>query len=114
MKKIIIDGKEYTMKSSAYTQFAYQNETGRNFLDDLEKLSQRKKDNVKMSDYMPIISIILDIAYVMIEEANPDQVANKIEFYKGIEHLDDGTKWIDEVFELAISPISGQPKKHQN
>ena len=33
MRKIIkIGGKEYTIKSSAYTQFKYKNDTGRKFL----------------------------------------------------------------------------------
>lgn len=38
MKKIIIDGKDYLMSSSALTQFSYKDETGRSFLNDLQKL----------------------------------------------------------------------------
>ena len=48
MKKIItISGKEYTMKSSAYTQFKYKNDTGRRMLQDLQELANYKMQ-VKM------------------------------------------------------------------
>ena len=41
MKRIIkIGNKEYEMKSSAYTQFKYKNDTGRKLLEDLQNLTQ--------------------------------------------------------------------------
>ena len=41
MKKIVkICDKEYTMKSSAYTQFKYKNDTGRNLLNDIQEITK--------------------------------------------------------------------------
>ncbi len=46
MKKIItIDGKEYEMKSSAYTQFAYKNLTGRSLLSDISDISKLTEED---------------------------------------------------------------------
>ena len=36
-KKIKIGNKEYLMSASAFTQFAYKNETGRSFLKDIKQ-----------------------------------------------------------------------------
>ena len=110
MKTIKIGGKEYEMKASAFTQFAYKNETGRSFLKDIQKLSE--VDTTDLEVIYDILEPLLDIAYVMIKEANPDQVNNKEDFYKSIESLFDDVKWIEEVINLAISPLSTgfQPK----
>lgn len=110
MKKIKISGKEYDMTSSAYTQFAYKNETGRSFLKDIDTIA--KADLTDLVVVMDLMELLLDIAYVMIVEANPDQVTNKIDFYKSVEKVFDDPKWVNEVVELAISPISPsfQPK----
>lgn len=110
MKKIIkIDGKEYEMKSSAYTQFAYKNLTGRSLLKDIQNISNIAD---KIQDDMSVIDEIteplLDISYVMIQEANQDQIKTKEEFYKGIESIYDNQDWIQEVISLAINPISRQ------
>lgn len=110
MKKIKISGKEYEMTSSAYTQFAYKNETGRSFLNDINKLAESDLSDLEV--VLDLCELLLDIAYVMTKEANPDQVTNKEDFYKGVEKLFDDLTWINEVVELAISPISPsfQPK----
>ena len=110
MKKIIkIDGKEYEMKSSAYTQFAYKNLTGRSLLKDIQNISSIAD---KIQDDMSVIDEIteplLDISYVMIQEANQEQVKSKEEFYKGIDSIYDNQDWIQEVITLAINPISRQ------
>ena len=110
MKKIIkIDGKEYEMKSSAYTQFAYKNLTGRSLLKDIQNISNIAD---KIQDDMSVIDQIteplLDISYVMIQEANQDQIKTKEEFYKGIESIYDNQDWIQEVISLAINPYSRQ------
>ena len=110
MKKIIkIDGKEYEMKSSAYTQFAYKNLTGRSLLKDIQNISNIAD---KIQDDMSVIDEIteplLDISYVMIQEANQDQIKTKEEFYKGIDSIYDNQDWIQEVISLAINPISRQ------
>lgn len=110
MKKIIrIDGKEYEMKSSAYTQFAYKNLTGRSLLKDIQNISNIAD---KIQDDMSVIDEIteplLDISYVMIDEANKEQVKSKEEFYKSIDSIYDNQEWIQEVISLAINPISRQ------
>lgn len=110
MKKIItIDGKEYTMKSSAYTQFAYKNLTGRSLLKDINNISKiADKIEEDMSLIDEITEPLLDISFVMIQEADSNQVKTKEEFYKSIESLYDNYDWIQEVMTLAINPISRQ------
>ena len=108
MKIIKISGKEYEMKASAYTQFAYKNETGRSFLKDIKMLTQADIKDIEV--IYDILEPLLDVAYVMIKEANPDQVNNRDDFYKSIDKLFDDVKWIEEVINLAISPLSGTPK----
>ena len=110
MKKIItIDGKEYEMKSSAYTQFAYKNLTGRSLLKDIQNIStiaDKIQDDMSVID--EITEPLLDISFVMIQEANQEQVKTKEEFYKGIDSIYDNHEWIQEVIALAINPISRQ------
>ena len=112
MKKIInIDGKDYTLKSSAYTQFAYKNMTGRSLLKDLqEMISSVNEENIKkdMSILEQFIEPILDMAYIMINEADEKQFVNKEEFLKGIESIYDDWHWIEEVIMLAVNPLSRQ------
>ena len=110
MKKIItIDGKEYTMKSSAYTQFAYKNLTGRSLLKDIQNISNiADKIEEDMSLIDEITEPLLDISFVMIQEADANQVKTKEEFYKNIESMFDDYGWIQEVMTLAINPISRQ------
>ncbi len=110
MKKIIkIDNKEYEMKSSAYTQFAYKNMTGRSLLSDLKEFIKLEiTDNLDLEVLDKISEPILDIAYVMIQEADPSQVKTKEEFLLGIESLYDNIDWISEVILLACNPISRQ------
>lgn len=110
MKKIIrIDGKEYEMKSSAYTQFAYKNLTGRSLLKDIQNISivaDKIQDDMSVID--EITEPLLDISYVMIDEANKEQVKSKEEFYKSIDSIYDNQEWIQDVITLAINPISRQ------
>lgn len=110
MKKIInIDGKEYTMKSSAYTQFAYRNMTNRSLLKDLQHImTLAEKIDEDFSVIDEITEPILDIAYIMIEEADANQVKTKEDFYKSIESMYDNFDWINEVLILAINPLSRQ------
>lgn len=110
MKKIItIDGKDYTMKSSAYTQFAYKNMTGRSLLKDIQKiieLSGQIENDLSLID--DLTEPLLDVCYVMITEADETQVKTKEEFIKGIESLYDKFDWINEVVMLAMNPLSRQ------
>lgn len=114
MKKLIkIDNKEYFLQSSAYTQFAYKNETGRSFLHDLEDILNitKSKTDYSVEDLDNVTELILKISYVMIQEADPKQVPDYISFVKGIDSLYDDTQWIDEVIVLACTPISRQLQK---
>ena len=59
-----------------------------------------------------VIELLLQIAYIMIEEADPTQVTTFEEFLKGIDGLFDETAWVNEVIELAASPISRGLQTH--
>lgn len=109
MKKIInIGGKDYTLKASAYTQFKYRNDTGRKMLQDLQELAelQNAKEEEMIGGIEDLTEMVLKMAYVMIEEADSTQVKSYDEFLKGIENLYDDISWINEVIELATSPLS--------
>ena len=109
MKRIIkIGNKEYEMKSSAYTQFKYKNDTGRKLLEDLQNLTQLqdKEESEMIASIDDLTDIVLRISYVMIEEADPSQVTTFEDFLKGIDGLFDNTDWINEVISLAVAPIS--------
>ena len=110
MKKIInIDGKDYTMKSSAYTQFAYRNLTGRSLLKDIQNiLDLTNKLENDFSAVDDLTEPLLDLSYVMIEEADPSQITTKEEFIKSIDNLYDNYDWVNEVITLAVNPLSRQ------
>ena len=47
MRKIVkISGHEYSLKSSAWTQFKYKNDTGRGLLSDLMILSKSNEEDI--------------------------------------------------------------------
>lgn len=109
MRKVIkISNKEYSMKSSAYTPFKYKNDTGRKLLDDIQKISKINdlSEEERVSSTEDIIETLLQIAYIMIEEADEKQVTTFEDFLRSIDGLFDTTEWINEVIELAASPIS--------
>lgn len=110
MKKIInIDGKEYTMKSSAYTQFAYKNQTGRSLIQDVKQIMNvvdKLETDFELVDM--VSEPLLDMSFVMIQEADEKQVATKEDFIKSIDNLFDDCEWANEVLTLAINPISRQ------
>jgi len=116
MKKIInIDGKDYTMQSSAYTQFAYKNLTGRSLLKDLDKITKLSSELGKdLSMLDEVTEPLLDIAYIMIEEADSTQANNKEDFIKNIESLYDDYNWVFDVIALAVNPLSRQLQKDIN
>lgn len=109
MKKIInIGGKDYTMQSSALTQFKYRDMTGRKLLHDINKIKDlREKNDDILAVLDDFLEILLQITYVMIVESDVKQVGSFEDFLKGIEKLFDDVKWVDEVIDLAVTPISG-------
>lgn len=110
MKIIKIAGNNFKMTSSAYTQFAYRNLTNRSFLSDIQKLVElQKKEDFKIEDLDQVIDLILEIAYVMINEADKTQANTYEDFLKSLkEPLFDDKDWIMEVITLACLPLSGQ------
>lgn len=116
MKKIInIDGKDYTMKSSAFTQFAYKNLTGRSFLKDIELVVNnidKMKEDIGVLDIF--IEPILDMSYVMIKEADETQVKTKEDFLLSIDNLFKDLQWITDVEEIALAPLSGQLQENKD
>lgn len=110
MKKIVnISGKEYTIKSSAYTQFKYKDTTGRKMLKDLQEIAKLQELNEEdmIDNIDDLTEIILKMAYVMIEEADSAQVKGYDDFLKGIDNLYSNTEWINDIVAVATSPISG-------
>ena len=100
------------MKASALTQFSYKDLTGRSFLTDLQKLTEMKElgndfaQNIEALDN--VSELLLKMAFIMVKEADKAQANNFEEFLGGIENLYDDTAWIQEVLELACSPLSRQ------
>lgn len=118
MKKIInIGGKDYTMKSSAFTQFAYKNETGRSLLGDLKLLIQNtdklNRENFDLESLDNLSELLLRISYVMIQEGDKTQVTDYESFLRNIDSLYDDITWIEDIIELGITPISGQLSKNK-
>ena len=115
MRKVItISNKEYSMKSSAYTPFKYKNDTGHRLLDDIQKISviSQLKEEEQIGKIDDVLDLVLRIAYIMIEEADAKQVSTYEDFLKGIDGLFDTTEWINDVIELATSPISRGLQTH--
>ena len=109
MERIIrISGKDYKMKASALTQFAYKNETGRSFLNDLQELTKLQGNVEDLSNIDYVVELVLKVAYTMIKQADKNQVLNYEDFLDQIENLFDETQWIQDVLELACSPLSRQ------
>lgn len=110
MEKIIrIDTKDYKMKSSAYTQFAYKDETGRSFLNDIQELTKFvNAKEISIAELDSVSELLLKVAYVMIKEADSTQVTDFESFLRGIESLYDNIDWITEVITLGCTPISRQ------
>ena len=114
MEKIItISGKDYKMKASALTQFSYKNETGRSFLTDLQRLTELK-DTTDINAIDDVAELVLKMGYIMAKEADKNQVTNFEDFLSGIDDLFSTTEWLQQVLELACSPLSRQLQTNQN
>lgn len=114
MEKVIkIGTKEFKMKSSAYTQFKYKNETGKSLIKDLSTLGKQyesidisKEDAIEQFDSLDeFITTALRIAYIMSMEAK-SYTGTFEDYLKEIDNYLEDVNWIGEVVELAISPLS--------
>jgi len=116
MEIVKIGDNDFKMQSSAYTQFAYKNKTGRSLLNDMQQLikfsDELQNREVMLDDLDPMTELLLNVAYVMIEEADKTQVTDYDSFLKSIPTLYDDMDWIYKVIKLGCSPISRQLQKN--
>ena len=124
MEKVIkIGEKEYNMKSSAYTILAYKNEWHKDLLKDFKSLyafyidlgindNENIKDVAKKDENIlsalensgDMLNTLLQLAYIMIKEADKNQVESYESFLKGIDNLfTTNSSWINEVAELGMA-----------
>lgn len=123
LKIIKIGSKDFTIKSSAYTMFAYKNDTGRDLLKDIgdinkkyksiSKLSKEDQEEKWMEEITGIVENALKLAYTMIKEADKNFGAYD-EWLKGLDNLFEDSNWILEVIEAGMTPFSGGVQNPQN
>jgi hypothetical protein len=122
LKTVNIGNKDYVLKSSAYTIFAYKNETGRDLLVDLNsinekyikisKLTEEEQNSAWMNEVTGIIENTLKIAHIMIRE-NDKTFKEYNEWLKDIDELLENPNWIMEVLEVGIAPFRGRIQRIQ-
>jgi hypothetical protein len=122
LKTVNIGNKDYVLKSSAYTIFAYKNETGRDLLVDLNsinekyikisKLTEEEQNSAWMNEVTGIIENTLKIAHIMIRE-NDKTFKEYNEWLKDIDELLENPNWIMEVLEVGIAPFRGNIQRIQ-
>lgn len=124
VKTIKIGDKEYNLKSSAFTMFAYKNETGRDFLQDLQelnttvieinKLPKEEQDAAWLKELTPIFEKALRLAHIMILEQ--DKTFKSYEdWLKDLDSLfSDNMTWLSDVIEVGIAPFLGRIQNSQN
>ena len=122
-KKIKIGSKEFEIKSSAYTMFAYKNETGRDFLKDLNKVNSLNKKTSKLSkeekqkfwvdNFNTLIDLVLELTYVMAKEAD-ESICDYKSWLSSFDTLMEDPRWMKDVLEVGMSPFRGklQNNKH--
>ena len=114
-KNITIDNKEYSIKSSAFTMFSYQNETGRDLLEDLNLINEKFKSisakakeeqsNEWMKELTGILKNILKLTYIMIKESDKDFKPYE-DWLHDLDDLFSDTNWIKDVIITGMSPFS--------
>ena len=123
IKNIKIGDKDYILKSSAYTIFAYKDETGRDLLSDItsinenyiklnkkvkdEGLTEEEKGILWINEVTPIMEHTLKIAHIMIKEVDKN-FKEYNEWLRDIENLFENAEWVMEVLEVAIAPFCGK------
>lgn len=117
MEKIItISGKDYKIKSSAFTPFAYKNETGRDLLSDINKINQlnvkiskigdeEERNSKWMDEVTNILEMVLKMAYLMIKEASKD-IEPYEDWLKNLDDIMSDVSWLTTTLEVGISPLS--------
>lgn len=125
MEKIIrINDKEFKLKSSAYTPFAYANETGRDLMKDISyiydlyteinKMDDENEKNLKwLSEISGMLEMVLKITHVMIKEADNNAPSYE-DWLKSLDNILEDTTWLMDSLTCGFSPLSGQLQKNQN
>lgn len=125
MEKIItISKKDFKIKSSAFTPFAYKNETGRDLIKDINKINklnneiseiadEKEKNERWLDEITGILELVLKMAFIMIKEADKT-ISNYDDWLKGLDDVMSDTKWLNEVMEVGLAPLSGQLQGNQN
>lgn len=114
LKTVTISGKDYVLKSSAFTVFKYKNETGRGLLEDLNDLNKKYTDILKNENETKFINEIEDLAFKLLKLAHIMIVENDKTFMpfedwiKEIDDLVSNPLWIQEVIEMGMTPFSGR------
>lgn len=115
IKTTRIGNKDYVLKSSAYTIFAYKNETGRELLDDLTELQKMSvKKNTSVNDLSIITNLALKLAYILILEGDNSLKISYNDFLKSIDTLYEDTGWIQDVILVGSSPFCGRIQNSRN
>lgn len=122
IKNVKIGKEEYTLKSSAFTIFAYKDQTGRDLLSDINainikyseiaNLSEQEQNNIWMNEITSIIEHTLKIAHIMIKEANSN-FKDYNDWLKDLEELLENPNWIMEVLEVGIAPFQGRVQENK-
>ena len=124
VKTITIGSKEYNLKSSAFTMFSYKNQTGRDFLQDINSLNDKVKEINKLpkeeqnsawlNEFSSIMEIALKITHIMITEQDRT-FKSYDEWLKELDNLmGEGNSWLQEVLEVGIAPFFGRIQNSQN
>lgn len=124
VKTITIGNKEYNLKSSAFTMFSYKNQTGRDFLQDINSLNEKvneinklpkeKQNSAWLNEFSSIMEIALKLAHIMIMEQDRT-FKSYDEWLKELDNLmGDGNTWLQEVLEVGIAPFFGRIQNSQN
>lgn len=115
IKTTRIGNKDYVLKSSAYTIFAYKNETGRELLDDLASLQEiSNRKNASVNDLCKITNLALKLAYILILEGDSSFKVSYDDFLKSIDSLYEDTGWIQDVILVGSSPFCGRIQNSRN
>ena len=124
IKQIKIGNKEYGIKSSAFTIFAYKNETGRDFLKDIneinniynkiQKLPKEEQPSFWMEEITGIIEKALKLCYVMIKEYDKSFSLNYEEWLGELDNIFEDNSWIIEVVKVGTSPFQGRVSNSPN
>ena len=106
-KEITIGTVTFPVQSSAFTPFAYRNMTGRELLKDLmdlqSKLEAVSEDETKSAGVISgVLNDVLQLAYVMHQEAEPNAKPFN-EWLKQFDGILDDNTWLAEVVATAAA-----------